>query len=178
MAYGDGRPTGSWIRRSRDGHIAGIESWSASDKGRLRGARTRGRRPAVPLGFLNILRAGWLSVAAVSPGFREYLQAEETDVWQWYTSHKNRDEQAEAIRFELLKWTYRLDPDLQPAIYETAQEVARALGLDIPLTIYQAQNPQGLNASLAFCPRRGTHHPAWSRESETDGGRVPGAARS
>ena len=83
---------------------------------------------------------------------REYLQAEEPDVWQWYTSHKNRDEQAEAVRFELLKSTYRLDPDLQPAIYETAQEVARALGLDIPLTIYQAQNPQGLNASLAFVP--------------------------
>lgn len=82
----------------------------------------------------------------------DYLRREEPDVWQWCASHKSRDEQAEAVRFELLKSTYRVDRDQHPAVYATADEVVRALGLDVPLTIYQAQNPQGLNASLAFVP--------------------------
>ena len=83
---------------------------------------------------------------------RAYLKEEEPDVWHWYASNKVRDEQAEAIRFELLKSTYRVERDAQPEIYAAAEDVARKLGLDVPVTIYQAQNPQGLNASLAYVP--------------------------
>jgi Zn-dependent protease with chaperone function len=81
-----------------------------------------------------------------------YLKGEEADVWHWYASNKVRDEQAEAVRFELLKSTYRLEPDAQLETYIAAKEVAHKLGLDVPITIYQAQNPQGLNASLAYVP--------------------------
>jgi Zn-dependent protease with chaperone function len=83
---------------------------------------------------------------------RDYLKAEEAAVWQWYASNKVRDDQAEAVRFELLKATYRLDRETQSETYTIAEDVARMLGLDIPITIYQAQNPQGLNASLAYVP--------------------------
>ena len=83
---------------------------------------------------------------------RDYLQAEEADVWHWYASNKVRDKQAEAVRFELLKSTYRVERDAQPETYAAAEDVARKLALDVPVTIYQAQNPQGLNASLAYVP--------------------------
>jgi Zn-dependent protease with chaperone function len=83
---------------------------------------------------------------------RDYLKTEEADIWHWYASNKVRDEQAEAIRFELLKSTYRVERDEQPESYIAAEDVARKLGLDVPVTLYQAQNPQGWNASLAFVP--------------------------
>ncbi len=83
---------------------------------------------------------------------RDYLKSEEAEVWRWYTSHRVRAEQAESERFELLKATYRVDRESQPALYAAAESVAAQLGLAVPITIYQAQNPQGLNASLACVP--------------------------
>jgi hypothetical protein len=86
---------------------------------------------------------------------RDFLKAEEPEVWRWYASHKVRDEQAEAVRFDLLKATYRIECDSHPDLYVAAENVARRLSLDIPVTIYQAQNPHGLNASLAYLPNEG-----------------------
>jgi Zn-dependent protease with chaperone function len=83
---------------------------------------------------------------------RDFLKQEEPEVWHWYASHKVRDEQAEAIRFELLKSTYRLEREAHTGLYLAAEEVAGKLGLNVSLTIYQAHNPQGLNASLAYVP--------------------------
>ena len=82
----------------------------------------------------------------------DYLKKEESKIWEWYASHRVRDEQAETIRFDLLKSTYRIDREAQPEIYELADNVASQLDLAIPITVYQAQNPVGLNASLAFTP--------------------------
>ena len=105
-----------------------------------------------------------MSDSAVSDGKRElkpllyhqaivaYLKEQEAEVWHWYASNRVRDDQAESIRFELLKSTYRLEREAQPEVYAAAEDVARRLGLDVPVTIYQAQNPQGLNASLAYVP--------------------------
>ena len=72
-----------------------------------------------------------------------YLKAEEAEVWNWYASHRVREEQAEAVRFDLLKSTYRVDREAQPAIYTTAKDVAQKLGLDIPITVYQGKIPKG-----------------------------------
>jgi Zn-dependent protease with chaperone function len=83
---------------------------------------------------------------------RAYLKEEEAAIWHWYASNKVRDEQAEAVRFDLLKSTYRLERETQPEVYAQAEDVLQKLGLDVPVTIYQAQNPRGLNASLAFVP--------------------------
>ena len=66
----------------------------------------------------------------------------------------------------MLKSTYRVERQAQPEIYAQAEDVARRLGLDVPLTIYQAQNPQGLNASLAYVPSEAhivLHGPVWSK---------------
>ncbi len=81
-----------------------------------------------------------------------YLKEEEPAVWHWYASNKVRDDQAETVRFDLLKSTYRVDRESQPGLYATAEDVAKLLGLNVPITLYQAQSPQGLNASLAYVP--------------------------
>ena len=83
---------------------------------------------------------------------RDYLKREQREIWEWYASNRVQDNQTDAVRFELLKSTYRVDRDSQPMLYDVADQVANDLGLDVPVTIYQAQNPQGLNASLAYLP--------------------------
>lgn len=83
---------------------------------------------------------------------RDYLKSEESEVWNWFASNRVQDEQVEAVRFELLKSTYRIDRDDASSLYETADAVADSLALEAPVTIYQAQNPGGLNASLAYLP--------------------------
>ncbi|MDC0935907.1 M48 family metalloprotease [Pirellulales bacterium] len=89
---------------------------------------------------------------AYQTAIRDYLKREESAVWNWYSSHRVRQEQADAIRFDLLKSTYRIDRDSQPDLYAAVDEVAAELDLDIPATLYQAQNPDGLNASTAYLP--------------------------
>ncbi len=85
-------------------------------------------------------------------GIRVYLRAEEPEVWDWFASNRVQDDHWESVRLELLKSTYRIDTDSQPELYEAAAEVAAELSLEVPITIYQAQNPAGLNASLAYLP--------------------------
>ncbi|MEX0938806.1 MAG: M48 family metalloprotease [Pirellulales bacterium] len=102
---------------------------------------------------------------------RGYLKNEESQIWEWYASNRVRAEQAEEIRFDLLKSTYRIDRKIQPAIYDVADDVAKQLGLAVPTTLYQAQNPQGLNASLAYIPEEAhviLHGPIASRLSEQE----------
>lgn len=83
---------------------------------------------------------------------RDFLKSEEAAVWNWYASSRVREDQAEAVRFELLKTTYRVDRDSQPQWYQAAEQAAERLALDVPITIYQAQNPDGMNAGLAYLP--------------------------
>lgn len=83
---------------------------------------------------------------------RDYLKEEETEVWDWFRSHRVQKDQAEAVRFDLLKSTYRVDRAAQPDWYEVADQAAAALHLDVPVTIYQAQSPEGMNASVAYLP--------------------------
>jgi hypothetical protein len=85
-------------------------------------------------------------------GIRAYLKAEEPEVWDWFASNKVRDDQSDSVRFDLLKLTYRVERETQPDLYEAAEDVTTKLALDVPVTFYQAQNPTGLNASLAYLP--------------------------
>lgn len=97
------------------------------------------------------------------------MKTEQPEIWSWYATAKARGEQADATRFELLKTTYRVEPETQPELYAAAHEAAAMLGLDLPITIYQAQNPVGLNASLAFVPHEAhlvLHGPIQSKLKE------------
>jgi hypothetical protein len=55
----------------------------------------------------------------------------------------------------LLKSTYRLDDEGHPELYEQLAEAKARLQLDIPVTLYQAQNSPQLNASLFYIPGQG-----------------------
>ena len=83
---------------------------------------------------------------------RDFLKTEEPELWHWFSSNQVRAEHAEAVRLDLLKSTYRLEPGTHPQLYDAAAEVLTKLALQAPVTLYQAQSSAGLNAGLAFLP--------------------------
>src|SRR5690349_15840431 len=82
----------------------------------------------------------------------QYLQSEEADLWNWFASHRKKDQQAEAVRLDLLKTTYRIEPSTQPKLYDLAEKVLHHFNLTVPITFYQAQTTGGMNAALAYLP--------------------------
>jgi hypothetical protein len=83
---------------------------------------------------------------------RDFLKKEEPELWQWFSSNKVRLEHADSVRLDLLKSTYRLEPSTHSQLHGLAEEVIGNLQLNAPITFYQAQSSNGLNASLAFLP--------------------------
>ena len=81
-----------------------------------------------------------------------YLRREERQVWDWFASNRVQKEHAEAVRFDLLKRTYRIGRDSHPDLYRIAESAAETLGVAHEVTLYQAQNAEGLNASIAYLP--------------------------
>jgi hypothetical protein len=79
-----------------------------------------------------------------------YLRAQERELWDWFSSTRMREEQAEAVRLDLLKSTYRIEPGSQPKLHAAAADVLARFDLKIPITFYQAQTGQGMNAALAY----------------------------
>jgi hypothetical protein len=82
----------------------------------------------------------------------DYLKEVDRYVWDWFSKSVVDPKSADEVRFDLLKSTYRIDRESQTSLYETAADVARRLGIEARVSIYQAQNPMGLNASLAYVP--------------------------
>ena len=64
---------------------------------------------------------------------RDYLKQEESRVWKWFASHSSGEEQAEAVRFDLLEKTYRIERDADPTLYAIADEVAGSLSINLPI---------------------------------------------
>src|SRR5262245_59835687 len=83
---------------------------------------------------------------------RDFLKRTDKEVWDWFASRRFAPQTAEEVRFDLLKSTYRIDRAAQLNVYKSADEVAKLLDLSAPLTLYQSQNPVGVNASLAYVP--------------------------
>jgi len=82
----------------------------------------------------------------------EYLKREERELWGWFSSHKVRSEYTDTVRLDLLKSTYRLDREAYESLYGLAERAKERLGLDVPVTFYQAQNNTQMNAGVAFIP--------------------------
>src|SRR5882724_3210089 len=81
-----------------------------------------------------------------------YLKSEEAEVWSWFASTRKRHEQAEAVRLDLLKSTYRVDAADQPKLYGLADDVLGQFGRQMPITLCQARTGGALNAALAYVP--------------------------
>jgi Zn-dependent protease with chaperone function len=82
----------------------------------------------------------------------EHLRAAEPGLWNWFSSTQKRLGEADAVRLDLLKSTYRLEPQAQSKLYDLANEVRDRIGLTCGITVYQAQTAVALNASLAYLP--------------------------
>ena len=83
---------------------------------------------------------------------RDYLKSKERELWNWFASAQAKADYTEHLRLQLLKATYRLDADGHPDLYKTLEEAKAGLGLDIPVTLYQAQNSHALNAEIYSLP--------------------------
>src|SRR5258705_8997372 len=86
---------------------------------------------------------------------RDYLKSEERELWNWFASARAKADYTENLRLELLKATYRLDTAGHPELYQSLEEAKARLQLQIPVTLYQAQNSPQLNAALFYIPREG-----------------------
>jgi hypothetical protein len=86
---------------------------------------------------------------------RDYLKSQERELWNWFASARAQADYTENLRMDLLKSTYRLDADGHPELFQMVEAVKSRLQLDIPVTIYQAQNSPQPNAALYFIPGEG-----------------------
>lgn len=81
-----------------------------------------------------------------------YLKSEEPETWAWFDSAQVRSEYADSLRLDLLKQTYRLEPGAYPELFAALADAKTRLGLEAPVTIYQSQRNQQLNAALLYLP--------------------------
>ena len=81
---------------------------------------------------------------------RDLIKKIDSNVWDWFGKQQNSPAAQEAVKFELLKSTYRLSAQSHPTYYAAAAECAEKLGIETPLTIYQAQADTLLNASITL----------------------------
>lgn len=83
---------------------------------------------------------------------RDLLRLQEPELWAWFASDRFSQEQAQRVRLELLKSTYRLGQAAHPQLHALAAEVMDALGLSLPLSLYQSGDGASMNAGLCFVP--------------------------
>src|SRR5581483_3159293 len=81
-----------------------------------------------------------------------YLREREAAVWDWYGSDEVEADQAATVRLELLKSAVRLEPATHATLHESAGRVCAALGLTVPVTVYQSIGRHPANASLVWLP--------------------------
>src|SRR5882762_4913016 len=96
-----------------------------------------------------------LSPLAYHVELRDYLKSSERELWGWFSLAQAKADFTENLRLELLKSTYRLDAEGHPELYKIVEEAKSRLQLDIPVTLYQAQNSPQINAGLFFMPGEG-----------------------
>lgn len=76
-------------------------------------------------------------------------------MWNWFASAQAQADYTENLRLELLKATYRLEPADHPELHQNVEQARVRLQLDLPVTLYQAQNSPQPNAALCFVPGEG-----------------------
>jgi hypothetical protein len=85
---------------------------------------------------------------------RDLLRSTETELWSFFASSNRRADLAEEARRELLRAAYRLDRSAHRELVDAAALAAGRLGIDDPVTLYQAQDgsSEGANALVVSLP--------------------------
>lgn len=81
----------------------------------------------------------------------ELLRREEPELWAWMAGGRIADQSAE-LRQSLLRSTYRLDRDGHADLLDAAADAATAVGVGVPVAVYQTEGGSTPNASLVFVP--------------------------
>ena len=79
---------------------------------------------------------------------RDYFK-KQGKTWSWFSEEKVKAEQQEAFKTDLLKNSYRIDPNTEPKVYEILNVAKDKLGILVPITIYQSQSVDN-NAGVVF----------------------------
>jgi len=101
------------------------------------------------------LQAGDLQPLPYHVALRDYFKANEPEVWQWMSSTQAQLNYTENLKLELLRSTYRLNPENHGVLYRSVDEAKARLGLAIPVMVYQSQHTPAPNASLYYVPGEG-----------------------
>lgn len=81
---------------------------------------------------------------------KEHFQSQ-LKTWEYFLNANNREGQLEQFRQELLKNTYKFDTATDAFIYDKIAITKEKLGLEkLPVTVYQAQYTDELNASIIY----------------------------
>lgn len=72
---------------------------------------------------------------------------------RWYASETFTAERSEAAELDLLRSSYRLGREAHERPYRLAEKAAEALGVTVPVTLYQLTGTTQANAMLFFDPR-------------------------
>ncbi len=71
--------------------------------------------------------------------------------WEYFATAKNKEDQLQQYKMELLKNTYKFDPVVESFIYDKVNKAKEKLDLQsLPVTVYQAQYTDELNASIVY----------------------------
>lgn len=82
-----------------------------------------------------------------------YLRQHEADTWAWAASLGAQEQHAQEVREQLLRDSYRLTPDSHPLPYRLCTLAMQRIGMDAPVTLYQANDRGGgMNAMLCYLP--------------------------
>lgn len=75
---------------------------------------------------------------------------QQSQVWQFFAGHSNKEEQLREFKTDLLKNTYKFNEAVDTALYEKVNLAKVKLELLIPVTLYQAQHTEEMNASIVY----------------------------
>jgi len=71
-------------------------------------------------------------------------------VWRFFSQHTQQEEQQQELRTGLLKNTYKFDPAIETALYEKLALAKERLGLQLPVTLYQALHSEETTAAIIY----------------------------
>ncbi len=70
--------------------------------------------------------------------------------WEFFATAKTKDNQIAEFKNEILKNSYKFDEVSDAYIYEKVKIAKEKLSLELPVTVYQAENGDELNASILY----------------------------
>lgn len=85
----------------------------------------------------------------------DFLKSQHRELWDWFASTESQSDYAEAVQLELLKTTYRMERSHHEELYILVDEALNLLELNVPVTLYQAQESGRNSAALYFTPGHG-----------------------